>query len=101
MSRIRYLVRARLRALWRVVLGAMAEIPVDKRITFSGVVTLGNILTIVGGMFIAATLMYRLGEFTQSINSLRSDVAQIKCDLAAANIGTATTPCTFRGGERP
>lgn len=74
----------------------MADIPANgRRVVFDMRITLGNLLTIASGCFVAAGLIYKAGTFQGSIESLRSDVAQIKCDLASAGIGSTTAPCTF------
>lgn len=72
----------------------MADIPeVRGRIYYDGRVTLGNLLTILGGVVFAAGIVYRAGQLAASVEALRQDVIQIKCDIASHGWGATPYPC--------
>lgn len=75
----------------------MAAIPGDKpesisRVRFDGRITLGNILTITGGIVIGAVFLVTM---IVRLNQLEEKVEDIRCTLAQAGIAPTTGACVL------
>lgn len=66
-------------------------------IAFEMRITLGNLLTIAGGLAVAAVMLVQVTQYATELNAkvdlLALRAANIECALAVAGISPTTTPC--------
>jgi hypothetical protein len=66
-------------------------------IAFEMRVTLGNLLTIGGGLCVAGVMLVQVTQYAAELNGkidrLELRAANIECSLAVAGIAPTTTPC--------
>jgi hypothetical protein len=69
------------------------------RISFEYRITLGNVLTIVGGVFVALSLAATIGvaysELKSDMRDVKTDVADMKCSMVSAGWIATSTPCSL------
>lgn len=74
-------------------------------VTFDRRVSLGNVLTILGGLAWAIGMLWFFATWTANQNAkldmLQSEIADIRCALATAGIAPTTFPCVLSSPRRP
>lgn len=76
----------------------MADVPDNRRVYFEPRITLGNLLTIFGGVVFAIGLFSNLNS---KLDDLGRQVSDIRCAMTAYGIAPTTSPCTLSPVRAP
>lgn len=78
----------------------MADLPINgNKVVFENRITLGNALTLLGGLAWAGIFLWYIATAFASQNSkidfLNDQITDIRCTLVAAGIAPSTRPCVI------
>jgi hypothetical protein len=81
------------------VSGVAMMVDIPSRVVFERKITTGNILTIVGGVFVAASILVAItlayGRITSKVDDLTASVARLECALVSAGLFVTATQCSL------